>query len=192
MSSVSSQSPSSSSSPSPFADVKSCDEIHWPDWKATDLATLTFVFRATEQGDEILLIRKKRGLGAGKVNGPGGRLEGDESPAQCAVREVQEELGVTPIRPEHVGKLYFQFVDGYGLEVFVFKTWTFEGEAYETDEAVPLWTRADAVPFDEMWADDHLWFPHMLAGRPFSGRFIFDGDAMLDVDLQEVASAAEA
>lgn len=177
---------------SSFADVTSCSEIHWPTWKATDLATLTFCLRRGEKGDEILLIRKKRGLGAGKINGPGGRLEGDETPAACAVREVQEELGVTPIEPRPVGKLYFQFVDGYGLEVFVFKTWSFEGKAYETDEAVPLWTPTRAVPFDEMWADDHLWFPYMLEDRPFSGRFIFDQDAMLDVDLGPVASVGEA
>jgi 8-oxo-dGTP diphosphatase len=31
-----------------------------------------------------------------------------------------------------------------------------------------------------MWEDDHIWFPHMLAGRRFSGRFIFDGERMLD------------
>ena len=27
------------------------------------------------QGGKILLIRKKRGIGAGKVNGPGGKFE---------------------------------------------------------------------------------------------------------------------
>ena len=183
---------STSTSTDSFRDVTSCSEIHWPTWQATDLATLTFCFRAGANGDEILLIRKKRGLGAGKINGPGGRLEGGETPAACAVREVQEELGVTPVAPRQVGKLYFQFVDGYGLEVFVFKTWDFTGEAFETDEAVPLWTPTDAVPFDQMWADDHLWFPFMLADRPFSGRFIFDRDAMLDVDLKVVASVDEA
>ena len=38
----------------------------------------------------------------------------------------------------------------------------------------------DAIPYDEMWADDHLWVPHLLAGRRFAGRFVFDGDVMLD------------
>lgn len=178
--------------PSP---ARACADIHWPTWRATDLATLTFVFRSGTAGDpatedrhqnedEILLIRKKRGLGAGKINGPGGRLEAGETPLECAVREVQEELGVTPIDPRPSGKLYFQFIDGYGLEVFVFKTWEFSGTAHETDEAIPLWTPVSHIPFDQMWADDHLWFPHMLANRPFDGRFIFDGDRMLDVDLR--------
>ena len=163
---------------------RTCGEIDWRTWRPTDVATLTFVLRPGTPTDEILLIRKKRGLGAGKINGPGGRLEGDESPAECAVREVLEELRVTPVRPREVGKLYFQFVDGYGLECHVFLTREHTGTAEETDEAIPLWTPVDRIPFDEMWADDHLWFPYLLAGRPFSGRFVFDDDLMLDVDLE--------
>jgi hypothetical protein len=31
-----------------------------------------------------------------------------------------------------------------------------------------------------MWEDDPLWLPHVIAGRRFSGRFVFDGDLMLD------------
>jgi 8-oxo-dGTP diphosphatase len=31
-----------------------------------------------------------------------------------------------------------------------------------------------------MWADDRLWFPLMLAGQSFQGRFLFDGDTLLD------------
>jgi hypothetical protein len=34
-----------------------------------------------------------------------------------------------------------------------------------------------------MWADDALWLPLVLAGRSVSGRFVFDGDAMLDHEL---------
>ena len=45
-------------------------------------------------GDQILLIDKKRGLGHGKVNGPGGRLEPGESAYQAAVRETREEVGL--------------------------------------------------------------------------------------------------
>lgn len=154
-------------------------EIDWTAWRPHDRATLAFVLR----GDEILLIRKKRGLGAGKINGPGGRLEPGESAAACAVREVSEELHVTPRELEHAGTLLFQFVDGYALHVEVFRARAHDGEARETDEAIPLWTRIDAIPFGEMWADDRLWFPHLLAGQFFRGRFLFEGDAMLDFDL---------
>ena len=58
-----------------------------------------------------------------------------------------------------------------------------EGEPRATDEALPLWTPLDGIPFDEMWADDVLWFPHMLSGRRFEGRFLFDGDVLLGHEL---------
>ena len=142
-------------------------------------ATLLFV----RQADQVLLIRKKRGLGAGKINGPGGRLDDGEAPLQCAIREVQEELRVTPTGVTPRGELAFQFVDGYALFVSVFSATGCEGEPQETDEATPLWVPLDAVPFDQMWADDHIWFGHMLSGQPFRGRFLFYGDKMLGYEV---------
>jgi len=44
---------------------------------------------------------------------------------------------------------------------------------------VPLWTELSAIPYAEMWADDELWMPWMLEGRPFRGFFCYDGDRML-------------
>ncbi len=150
-------------------------ERDWRQWLPTERATLCFVVRA----GQILLIRKKRGLGAGKINGPGGRLEPGETPLQCAVRETQEELGVIPLEPEWRGDLHFQFVDGYGLHCAVFTATDCVGTAIETDEAVPLWTPLEAIPFDEMWADDVHWLPGVLAGGNFRGYFDFDGETML-------------
>ena len=46
----------------------------WGRWVPTDDAVICFV----RDNDHLLLIEKKRGLGGGKVNGPGGKLEGDE------------------------------------------------------------------------------------------------------------------
>jgi len=155
-------------------------EIDWPRWRARERATLVFVVR----GGEVLLMRKKRGLGAGKINGPGGRLEPGESLHDCAVREVQEELCVTPVGLEPAGENAFQFVDGYSIHVFVFRAAGLEGTPAETDEGAPLWSSLDAVPYDEMWEDDRLWLPHVFSGRRFVGRYVFDGDAMLDADLQ--------
>ncbi len=155
------------------------NDIDWAHWLPQERATLLFV----RHGDRLLLIRKKRGLGAGKINGPGGRLEDGESPLQCAIREVQEELHVTPTGVEPRGELAFQFVDGYALFVYVFSATRCEGEPQETVEAAPLWTPIDAIPFDQMWADDALWFPHLLSGQPFHGRFLFDGDALLGYEV---------
>ena len=159
--------------------VRALSDIDWAAWKPTDVAVLLFVV----QGGQVLLIRKKRGLGAGKINAPGGRLEPGETPEQAAVRETEEEVCVTPSPPERRGHLRFQFTDGYALECYVLASESCTGQVAETGEAIPLWTPLDALPFDEMWADDRMWLPHMLARRPFRGRFIFDGEIMLDHEL---------
>ncbi len=155
-------------------------EIDWPTWKPVDRATLLFVVR----DGRVLLIRKKRGLGAGKINGPGGRRDPGETPLECAVREVEEELRVTPTGVELRGELLFQFIDGYSIHVHVFQAADCDGEPEETDEAIPLWTDLDRIPYDEMWADDRIWLPLMLEGTAFFGRFVFDGDAMLDHEVE--------
>jgi len=155
-------------------------DIDWEAWKPVDPATLVFVVR----GEQMLLIRKKRGLGAGKINGPGGRLEAGETPLECAVREVREELGVTPLRLSYAGENSFQFADGYSIHVHVYRAEDCECEPVETDEAAPLWVRVDRVPYAEMWADDILWVPLLLRRQPFRGRFLFDGDRMLDHRLE--------
>jgi 8-oxo-dGTP diphosphatase len=154
--------------------------IRWPDWNPRDRATLLFVV----QDGRILLIHKKRGLGQGKINGPGGRLETGETPLQCAVREVQEELLIDATDPRERGTLSFQFADGYSLFCTVFTATAFTGTPTETPEARPEWFPVDAIPYDRMWADDALWLPHMLNGHNFHGRFLFDRDAMLGYDLE--------
>lgn len=158
------------------------DQIDWSRWQAKDPATLLFVVR----DGQILLIRKKRGLGAGKINGPGGKLDAGETPLACAVRECQEELCITPLAPKYVGQHLFQFIDGYSIHVWVYISNDYEGEATETEEAVPLWFAVDDIPYAEMWEDDRLWLPLMLQGQSFLARYIFDGDSMLDHHIELV------
>jgi 8-oxo-dGTP diphosphatase len=156
-----------------------CAALDWQAWEPDIRATLLFVV----DGDRILLMEKKRGLGMGKVNGPGGKLEPGETPLQAAVRETEEELGVIPLQPEARGTLFFQFTDGLKMRVSVFVSHAHTGTVRETDEARPLWTHLDAIPYDAMWADDRVWLPHALAGHTVTLHAIFDGDTMLDHTL---------
>ena len=116
--------------------------------------------------------------------GPGGRIDPGETPLEAAIREVQEELQVTPTGVRDCGELRFQFLDGLSLHGYVFTATDCNGDPRETDEARPLWTPIDAIPYDEMWADDRLWVPLMLAGTRFEGRFLFDGDRMLGHQIE--------
>lgn len=45
--------------------------------------------------DQVLLCQRKEGALAGKWEFPGGKIENGETPEECIVREVEEELGIT-------------------------------------------------------------------------------------------------
>ena len=129
-------------------------------------------------GDKVLLIRKKRGLGQGKINAPGGHIEPGETPVQAAVRECMEETGLTPLKPRLKGFLNFRFRDGLLLRGYVFIAEGFTGEMRECDEAAPFLCPLDSIPYEEMWEDDRLWLPALFEGKSFLGDFSFDGDSM--------------
>lgn len=149
--------------------------IDWDTWVPVDVATLCFI----RKGGKILLIRKKRGLGMGKINAPGGRQEKGETLEQTAVRETEEEVGLTPLNLAWAGRLDFAFTDGYSIQAHVFTATDATGELMETDEAAPFWCDENAIPYDRMWSDDRLWLPLLLEGTTFEAQFIFEKDLML-------------
>lgn len=52
------------------------------------------------RGDRVLLVQQRKAVAHGLWSYPGGHLEDGETPLQAVVREVQEELGVTLLRPK--------------------------------------------------------------------------------------------
>lgn len=155
--------------------------IDWASWRAPVHATLMFVIR----DGEILLIEKKRGLGAGKINGPGGKIDPGETPMQCAVRETEEELCISVHRPKKLGELHFAMSDVEDILCHVYLARSFDGEPTETEEAVPLWYRLDDIPYDRMWKDDIHWMPLFLDERSFLGRFVFEGEEVIWSDIEK-------
>lgn len=162
------------------------DGFDWSGHVPVDRAVLCFIIA----NGQVLLIHKLRGLGKGKINGPGGRLESGETPFEAAVRETQEEVGLTPATLRHAGELSFVFMDGYSLDCSVITADTYEGSPVETAEAIPFWCRLDQIPYQSMWEDDRLWIPRMLEKTHFRGRFIFEGDRMIDYRLLTGTEAA--
>jgi 8-oxo-dGTP diphosphatase len=157
-------------------------EIDWSTWVPEWRATLLFILK----DEQVLLIHKKTGFGKGKINAPGGRIEPGESARAAAIREVREEVCVTPADVENCGKLYFQFLDGFSIYGEVFRATDFVGKPSETEEAKPFWNSVHSMPYEKMWADDRFWVPHVFAGQAFVGRFLFDGETMMDGDVKVV------
>ena len=142
----------------------------WQVWEPVIHATLMFIV----QDGKVLLIDKLTGIGKGKVNGPGGKIDPGETAEQAVIRECQEELHITPYFPVKMGELCFAMTDIPDIHCHVFMATEFSGEPKATREADPFWKKISEIPYDRMWEDDQYWLPEMLCGKKFFGRFDFN------------------
>jgi mutator protein MutT len=129
--------------------------------------------------DQILLAMKKRGFGEGKWNGVGGKPDLGETIEQAAIRETQEEIGVTSTNMEKVASLDFFFLEesiekDWNQQVVVFLVTEWNGEPTESEEMKPTWFDKDKIPFKDMWPDDAIWLPKVLDGKKVKAEFLFD------------------
>lgn len=134
--------------------------------------TITYPIR----GGQVLLIEKKRGIGEGLYNGPGGKVEPGETPKQAARREVREEIATDVPAISKRGELEFVFGENHYMTVHVYRSPGVTGSPEETSEARPVWMDLDEVPYDRMWEDDRYWLPFVFEDRTFRGWFRFDAD----------------
>lgn len=139
-------------------------------------ATLCFLVKE-EQGriTNICLAMKKRGFGAGRWNGAGGKVETGENIEAAMLRETAEEINVVPTTYHKVAELTFIFAEQPELNqlVHVFLVTGWQGEPTESDEMRPRWFASDRLPFADMWPDDVLWLPQVLAGERLEAAFVF-------------------
>lgn len=140
------------------------------------MKTLTLTFLLTPQ--EICLAYKKRGFGAGKWNGYGGKCEPGETITEAACRELWEESRVLimPEALEPVAQHEFNYpgADTMLVHAFLIRHW--DGRPVETEEMRPAWFSYEDIPYPSMWADDEHWLPRILAGERLTGRVHFAAD----------------
>lgn len=126
--------------------------------------------------DHVLLAMKNQGLGEGRWNGFGGKVEEGESVEEAAIRELKEEVSIDATEIHRMGVLEFSFQNNPKiLEVHVFRVDDFQGEPIESEEMLrPQWFHFDSIPYDKMWSDDEFWLPLLIERKRFEGRFLFD------------------
>jgi 8-oxo-dGTP diphosphatase len=145
---------------------------------ATCLCLLT---RIGDEGQlEVLLGRKKTGLGTGKTVGLGGHVEDGETPGEAAAREVKEESGicVDPAGMVEVADITFRFParPAWDMTVNVFTCGQWAGTALESAEIIPQWFPVADLPFASMWDDARHWLPRVLAGERIRASFSYADD----------------
>lgn len=155
------------------------DEPHGPH-AALRRVCVAYLLREHDGRTQVLLGRKKRGLGEGLFVGLGGKFEEGETAQDATVREIDEEAGLTVSRDalDHRGDLYYFFPDrpawSQRSTVFVVTSWL--GEPSPSDELDPVWFDVEALPLDEMWDDAKHWLPGVLIGGHVSHEFTFAPD----------------
>jgi 8-oxo-dGTP pyrophosphatase MutT (NUDIX family) len=132
---------------------------------------------------------KKRGFGAGKLNGYGGKVHGGETIEEAAVRELREEavIDAKPSDLEKVAEIDFFFSDvpkvknwDQTVHVYFLRKWI--GDPQETEEMKPLWYELNVLPMDRMWVDDPYWLPAVLEGKKLRASFTFGKQGATIVD----------
>jgi 8-oxo-dGTP pyrophosphatase MutT (NUDIX family) len=152
-------------------------------------ATLCLV--VDKQSNKILLGMKKKGFGAGKINGFGGKVEKGEEVKTAALRELQEEAGITvPQDNAHKAaelNFFFPHQPDWNQTVHVFIAHTWNGDPAESDEMAPQWFNINEIPYNRMWVDDIHWLPKVLSGEKIEGHFTFgrEDGTLLDVKIQK-------
>lgn len=143
---------------------------------------VVYVLRASANGgDEVLLGRKRRGLGEGKVVAPGGKLELGESAVAAAARELREETGLraeeSAIEPRGALDYVFPHKPSWSQRshVFVCRSWV--GDPMPSAELDATWLPVAEVPYERMWSDAAWWLPAVLRdGASVTARFEFGAD----------------
>lgn len=142
--------------------------------------------------DKILLGMKKRGFGADRWNGYGGKTKEGEGVEEALQREFFEEANIKIEEFEKRGVIDFHndredSSKNKDVVVHIFRILKYSGEPRETEEMKPKWFKFDKIPFDDMWPDDIYWMPLFLKDKKFTGNFWFeDNYKIIKYELNEV------
>lgn len=124
------------------------------------------------QGRYLLCLRPPEKRHGGLWEFPGGKLEGDESLAQAAQRELMEELGVDVTG---CGTLLFAHQEGGSPFRIEFVPVEIEGEPQALEHSAVRWVSIEEseclpmAPSDRAFAE---WYARSLPGSgAFGGRF---------------------
>ncbi|MCL5976039.1 MAG: 8-oxo-dGTP diphosphatase [Candidatus Parvarchaeota archaeon] len=159
-----------------------------------NLRDVTLCYLFDKNTNKILIAMKKRGFGAGKLNGVGGKVEKGESITDALLRETKEEINVNLKEFEKVAVINFYFKNNpsdkdFNQRAHVFIAYKWEGEPVESEEMAPQWMDIKGLPLEKMWSDDKYWLPDILLGKKITAYFLFNDDnSIAEMEIKETDS----
>lgn len=156
--------------------------------------TLGFIKRK----DEILMVNRYKKPWKGAWNGVGGKIEGNETPLECIIREVQEETGIS-INHQQIkdqGVLTWNTFDAMGNGLHIFLITVADDYIYPTpravDEGILDWKKIDWIcDFDTIGMAHNIpyFLPDVLGSEMrYHFHCTFEGKTLKSVTKEEMIS----
>lgn len=129
-------------------------------------------------------IKKEKDLNKDKWIAIGGGFEENESPEDCAIREIFEETGLTVNSLKYCGIVTFVSDLYEGEYMHLFKTDDFVGELCDCDEGVLTWVKKEDICALPQWEGDRIFFDLMEKNSPFfSLKLVYAKDCLVSAVL---------
>ncbi len=154
------------------------------------LTTLIYALR----GEQVLMLHRHKEPNLGLWVAPGGKIQADESPRECAIRELREETGLVAIDPE-LRAVITEVSERKDWQwmMFVYRTLVGDGEAFGDEREGRLcWFHRDEVGRLPIPEADAIFYPLVIAptGLPVELTFRYDQNLKLvRWEKQEIAGA---
>lgn len=124
-------------------------------------------------------VKKKQDVNHDKWIGVGGKFEPGETALDCAMREVQEETGLTMQAPRYRGMVDFYCSPWPAERMHLYTCTEFTGTMTDCDEGTLEWVPKDAVLSLPIWPGDKLFFRLLAEEAPFFHlELYYDGDTL--------------
>ena len=124
-----------------------------------------------EKDEKYLMLyrnKKENNLNKGKWIGVGGKFLENESPLQCAVREVKEETGLTIYDPDFRGVVVFNYNEEETEYMFLYTADKFTGEVdFNCNEGELKWIDKDDILNLNLWEGDRIFLSLLKKDSPF-------------------------
>jgi 8-oxo-dGTP diphosphatase len=148
--------------------------------------TLCYIER---DGEYLMMhrIKKQNDVNHGKWIGIGGKFEENETPLECALREIKEETGVVAYNLKYRGIVNF-ISDIFETEVMhLFTTDSFDGDInFDCNEGVLKWVKKTEVLDLNLWEGDRIFLDFLTQDRPFFKLTLtYKGDTLIDYKVEE-------